>query len=70
MFLYADIEWISNVGALAGINAGDGVNHVTIPGSRTSSILNIEETSNVGVPGVWIFRVGGGVYLTTYIATY
>ena len=61
MFVYADIEWTSSAGALAGINAGDGVNHVTIPGSRTSSILNIEETSNVGVPGVWIFRVGGGM---------
>ena len=58
MFLYADIEWTSGGGAVAGINAGDGINHVTIPGSRTLSILNIEETSNVGVPGVWIFRVG------------
>ena len=61
--MYADIEWTSGAGALAGINAGDGVNHVTIPGSRTPSILNIEETSNIGVPGVWIFRVGGGIYI-------
>ena len=45
---------------MAGINVGDGINHVTIPGSRTSSILNIGETSNVGEPGVWIFRVDRG----------
>ena len=65
--MYADIEWTSSGGSLAGINAGDGVNHVTIPGSRTSGILNIEETSNIGVPGVWIFRVDGGTYIIMYI---
>ena len=47
-------------GALAGVNAGDGVNHITLPGSLTSNILDIEETSNVGNPGVWIFGVGEG----------
>ena len=61
MFLYADIQWTGfNAGALAGIDAGDGFNHVTIPGSQTSNILNIEETSNIGVPGVWMFKVGEG----------
>ena len=50
----------SSDGAVVGINVGDGINHVTIPGSRTSSILNIEVTSNVGVPGTWIFRVDRG----------
>ena len=66
IFQYDDIQWTSSSGAaLAGINVGDGVNHVTIPGSRTSSILDIEETSNVGVPGVWIFRVDRGNNLNT-----
>ena len=46
--------------ALAGINAGDGVNHITVPGSLTSSIINIAQTSNVGIPGVWMFKVGEG----------
>ena len=46
--------------ALAGINAGDGVNHITIPGSLTPSIINITGTSNVGIPGVWMFKVNGG----------
>ena len=60
MFLYADgeIQWQN--GALAGINAGDGVNSVTIPGSLTPSIINIAQTSNVGIPGVWMFQVDRG----------
>ena len=57
--MYDDIQWTSE--ALAGINTGDGVNHVTIPGSQSLSMLDIEETSNVGIPGVWIFRVDQGV---------
>ena len=58
--MYADIQWIGDDEALAGINFGDNINSVTIPGSLTSAILNIEKTSNVGVPGVWIFKVGEG----------
>ena len=57
--MYGDIQWINN-GAVAGINAGDGVNHITIPGSLTPSIINIEETSNVDIPGVWIFNFEEG----------
>ena len=60
MFLYADgeIQWTN--GALAGINAGDGVNSITIPGSLTPSIINITQTTNVGIPGVWMFQVDRG----------
>ena len=73
MFLYADgrIQWttgddsngINGLGgteALAGINVGDGVNSITIPGSLTPDIINITQTSNVGIPGVWMFKVGEG----------
>ena len=49
--------------ALAGINVGDDVNHVTIPGSLTPSIINITQTSNVGIPGVYIFKVGEGMLI-------
>ena len=45
--------------ALAGFNAGDGIRSYTIYGSRTSSIINIASTTNVGIPGTWIFKVGG-----------
>ena len=54
--MYDDIQWTFGDEALAGMNAGDGVNYITIPGSLTSSILDIEEMSNIGVPGVWIFN--------------
>jgi len=53
--------------ALAGINAGDQTNFVTIPGSLTPSIIKIAQTSNIGNPGVWIFRVDPGKYM--YIHT-
>jgi len=76
MFLYPDgrIQWttgddsggsggLGGIEALAGINAGDGENFILIPESRTRSIINIAHTSNVGNPGVWIFRVDhGGKY--------
>ena len=87
IFLYADgrIQWTTGRAsggtnglggdeAVAGINAGDGVNSITIPGSQTPSIINIAQTSNVGIPGVWMFAVEGTnvrmhVHTYTYIAT-
>ncbi len=45
------------VDALAGINGGDGVRSVTVPGSLSEAIMNITTTSNVGRPGVWMYRV-------------
>ncbi len=79
IFLYADgeIQWttgdasggtggLGGTPAQVGFNAGDGIRFATVPGSRTSDIINITQTSNVAVPGVWIFRVdeediaGGG----------
>ena len=70
IFLYPDggIQWttgdasdgfdgLHGTEALAGINAGDGVNFEVIPGSLTPSIINIAQTSNVDIPGIWMFRV-------------
>ena len=51
--------------ALAGINAGDNITYVTVPGSQTADIINITRTSNVGIPGVWMFQVGRGTYMHT-----
>ena len=70
MYAFGRIQWTTgdNSGgsggllgteALAGFNAGNGINHYTIPGSRTSSIINIASTSNVGIQGTWMFKVGG-----------
>ena len=69
MLLYAngEIQWTN--GALAGINAGDGVTSITIPGSLTPSIINVTQTTNVGIPGVWMFQVDrGNVHRCTYKA--
>ena len=71
IFLYSDLQWttgynsggddgLGGTEALAGINAGDGVNSVTIPGSLSPNITNLVNTSNVGDPGVWIFKIGQG----------
>ena len=82
MFLYADgeIQWttgddsggINGLGgteALAGINAGDDVNSITIPGSLSPSIINITQTTNVGIPGVWMFKVDES-NACTYVHSY
>ena len=61
---------LSGTEALAGINAGDGIDHVTVSGSRTSSIINIVRTSNVGIPGVWMFQVGRGTYVYIHAHMY
>ena len=77
IFLYEDVQWTTGDSsggddglggneAVAGITAGDGVNFVTIPGSLTPDIINIDNTSNVGVPGAWIFKTGAGMYVHIY----
>ena len=56
MFLYHDIQWSS--GTTIGFNAGDGVYYYTIPKSLTADgVLNLDRTSNVGIPGMYIYRV-------------
>ena len=71
IFLYSDLQWttgdssfgkrgLGGFKALAGYNAGDKINSHTIAGSRTSKIIEIARTSNVGIPGTWIFKVGQG----------
>ena len=72
MYANGRIEWttgdwsggsdgLAGTEALAGINAGDQINHITIPGSQTPEIINITSTSNIGIPGTWMFKVGGGI---------
>ena len=57
MFLYEDIQW-GDADTTVGFNAGDQFQFITIPESfATEGILNLESTSNVGIPGVYIFRV-------------
>ena len=46
--------------AQVGFNAGDNTNYFAVPGSRTSNIVNIETTSNIGIAGMWVFQVNDG----------
>lgn len=43
----------------AGFNAGDGENYYSIEGAQTAAVVNFTLTSNVGIPGKWVFRVDG-----------
>ena len=61
-FRYNRCEWTTgdlsgSVAAQAGFDAGDGVNYLTLPGSRTAAVVNLCTTSNVGETGVWRFQV-------------
>ena len=73
IYLYADgmIQWttgdndggVNGLGgtpAQVGINKGDGLEAVIANGSRTSNIINIDNDSNVGTPGVFIFDISEG----------
>ena len=57
--------------ATVGINAGDGVRAVNVTGTNTNNVINIENTTNIGVPGVWVFQVNGAEGLgNVFIARY
>ena len=67
-FLYGDGEINSYFSrrAQVGLNAGNGVDFISVNGSLTSSIFNIDQDSNVGCPGVFVFQVNGGVQQPRY----
>ena len=63
IFLYGTIQWVTGdereTLPLAGVNAGDGIRQYTVPASLTEDMIKVNRTSNIGVPGVWIFQVNG-----------
>nr|XP_011730488.1 alpha-tectorin isoform X7 [Macaca nemestrina] len=72
LFNYYEINWttgtasggdpltgLGGVMAQAGFNGGNLTNFFSLPGSRTPEIVNIQETTNVNVPGRWAFKVDG-----------
>ncbi|XP_063292594.1 sushi, nidogen and EGF-like domain-containing protein 1 [Pelobates fuscus] len=57
---YADLQWpTTNMEeiALAGLNSGRTTGYYQLPGSHTTDILKLANTSNVGVAGRWVFKV-------------
>ena len=54
LFIYGDVTWGK---AGIGFDAGDGVRSYMLPGSLDESTQEVEESSNVGVEGVYMYRV-------------
>ena len=72
IYQYADdeIQWttgsasggtdgLGGKAALVGYNAGDCIRYKTVRESMTTEIINVTRTSNVGMPGVYVFKVDG-----------
>jgi hypothetical protein len=72
-FRYRSLQWttgdasdgtdgLGGIPAQAGFDAGNGINFLMLPGSRTGDILDIQSTSNVAAdtPGLWTFAVRNG----------
>ncbi|XP_061189929.1 protein mesh-like [Saccostrea echinata] len=70
IFNYENIEWTTGTAsggdadtglggtpAQAGFNAGDGKIYFAVNGSQTSDIININQKTNVGIPGKFAFRI-------------
>lgn len=67
LFLYDDIQWttadrsggengLGGTPATVGLNSGDGLQYITVQGSGSSEIADVEHATNVGVDGLFIFR--------------
>ena len=52
-FIYGDIQW--GDAANIGFDGGDGTRFFMVPGALKN--LNIDEGSNVGVTGLYVYRV-------------
>ena len=60
IYLYADglMQWSRDGDTIVGYNAGDGgLTFYRIPGSLSKDIIEIVNRTNVGYPGLWVFRV-------------
>ena len=55
IFIYEDINW--GAGAQIGFGAGDRDTSLTLPEALTNETLNVDEYSNVGEPGVFVYRI-------------
>ena len=53
-YTYFDIQWGEGT---IGFNAGDGVRSFTLNGSLTPATQEVERGSNVGVEGLYAYRV-------------
>ena len=57
LFFYDEINWATDMTTI-GFSIGDDTNFFKLPESLTrEGILNLDTMSNVGKPGVFVFRV-------------
>ena len=54
-FIYGDIQWGGQ--ANIGFDAGDSITSFMVPSALTNLTLDIDEGSNVGVTGLYMYRV-------------
>ena len=57
IFIYHDIRW--GYEAQAGFNAGDGQNSFVLSEALTEQTRYLDQRSNVGEPGVFVYRIDG-----------
>ena len=58
-FLYEEggIQWTTSTPPTVGLNAGDGETFASVTGTNTPNVINIDSTTNIGIPGMWAFQV-------------
>ena len=57
IFIYHRVTW--GLGAQIGFNAGDGYTSFTFPEALSDQTLSIDQHSNIGEPGVFVYRIDG-----------
>ena len=57
LYLYNDTQWSRGGRTSVGYYVGNGKDFITINGSFTEAIQDIDSTSNVGKPGLWVFQI-------------
>ena len=51
------INGLGGIPAQVGFNKGDGTGFTTITNSRTKHIIKVTSASNIGIPGILVFKV-------------
>lgn len=64
IFVYNDIQWGELV--QIGFNAGDSGLFLMLPQALTVQTLNMANLSNIGKPGIFVFRVDGKLHVCTF----
>ena len=51
------INGLGGIPAQVGFNKGDGIGFATINNSRTERIVKVASASNIGIPGILVFKL-------------